>query len=131
MCFNKTQFPRVSCKTNRANRRSSRSTISTRDDNLISVRLCHTCGNRSYTYCGDKLHSNSCFGIDLLQVKDKLCQILDRINIMMRRRRDKRYPWFGKSKFCNKWRYFRPWKLSTLPWFCPLCNFDLYLCSRA
>ena len=48
---------------------------------------------------------------------------------MVRRRRNQTYSRSGISCFCNPRIYFLPRKMSSFPWFCSLCHFDLNLIS--
>src|SRR3990172_8565914 len=61
---------------------------------------------------------------------DKLAQVLYRIDIMMRRRRDgirapRDHPGLRDIRI-----HLLPWQVPPDPWLCPLSNLDLYRCGR-
>ena len=88
LCFRKTEFPRDSRVLQRGERRGARAPVVATDQDNVGVRLRNTGRNRADTDFGDELHRNPRLRIHVLQVVDQLREILDRINVMMRRRRD-------------------------------------------
>ena len=56
----------------------------------VGVGLGHARGDRADAGLGDQLHRHQRIGIDLLEVENQLRQILDRVNVVMRRRRNQR-----------------------------------------
>ena len=56
------------------------------DEDHIRLRLGHTGRNGADAGGGDKLHADLRIRVDLFQIIDELRQILDGIDIMMRRR---------------------------------------------
>ena len=50
--------------------------------------LGHACGNRPDSGLCHELHGDACARIDLLEVIDELGQILDRVDVVVRGRRD-------------------------------------------
>ena len=52
----------------------------------VGVRLSHTCGNRTDAGLRDQLHRHQSLRIDLFEIENQLGQILDGIDIVMRRR---------------------------------------------
>ena len=52
---------------------------------MVGVRLGNTGGNRADAHFGHQLDRDARFGLHVLQIVDQLCQILDRVDIVMRR----------------------------------------------
>ena len=125
MCLYEPKLPGVSCKFDRADRSCAGTAICAGDDDLVGIGFGNTCRDRTHTRRGYKLDCNPRFGVDLFKVKDKLCQILDRIDIMMRRRRDQRHPRHRISEFCDQRADLRSRQLAALTRFCTLRHFDL------
>ena len=55
---------------------------------MIGAGLGNARGDRADADLGDELHRNQTVRIDVLQVVDELREVLDRIDVVMRRRRD-------------------------------------------
>ena len=55
---------------------------------MIGLRLGHTGGDRADADFRDEFHRHVSARIDVLQIVDELLQIFDRIDVMVRRRRD-------------------------------------------
>src|SRR6266511_5212285 len=58
------------------------------DRYVVRLRLCHTGCDRADADFGYKLHRNRRLRVGVLQVVDQLCEILDRVNVVMRYRRN-------------------------------------------
>ena len=58
------------------------------DQDLVGSTLGHTGGDGADAGLADQLDRHACAGVGVLKVKDQLCQVLDRVNIVVRRRRD-------------------------------------------
>ena len=86
MRVRQTQLPRKSRMLDTSLRRRAGAPIVTGNQNHIRMTFRHTGGNRSDTHLGHELHVNTCIRVRVLQIKDKLSQILNGINVMMRRR---------------------------------------------
>ena len=77
-----TRMPdRVACS-------GTRAAIVAADQDLVGSALGHTGGDGSDTGLADQLDRHARAGVGVLKVKDQLCQVLDRVNIVVRRRRD-------------------------------------------
>ena len=100
----------------------------TRYQDCIGFGLGHPGGNCADAGRGHQLDAYACCRVYLLQVVNQLCQILDRINIVMRRRRNQRYPGGGMAQFGNKRIHLDAWQLAALARLCPLrdLNFQLF-----
>lgn len=88
MRFGKTQFPRKAGMADGVHWRRACSSIVSADQDNVGTAFCHTCGNRSDTNLGYQLHVDIRARVGVLQVVNQLRQILDGINVMVRRRRD-------------------------------------------
>ena len=55
---------------------------------MIGIGLGDAGGDGADADLGNQLHRDQGLGIDVLQIVDELLQILDRIDVVMRRRRD-------------------------------------------
>ena len=58
------------------------------NENVVGVALGHAGGDRADADFGDQLHAHAGRRIAVLQVVDQLLEILDRINVVVRRRAD-------------------------------------------
>ena len=74
----------------RAGRAGTRTTFTTADDNHVGLGLGHTGSDGSHTALGYEFHADAGSRVDVFEVEDELCQVFDGVNIVMRRRRDKR-----------------------------------------
>ncbi len=84
----KPEFPGNSRVADRADRRSAGPAIVAADEDHIGMRLGHARRHGAHAHFGHELHGNSRLRIDIFQIENQLRQILDRINIVMRRRRN-------------------------------------------
>ena len=71
-----------------ADRRSAGAAVVAADEDDVGMRLGHARRHRAHADFGDELHGNARLRVHVLQVVDELRQVLDRINVMMRRRRN-------------------------------------------
>jgi hypothetical protein len=72
----------------RERRRAGAACVAGNED-VIGKTLCHAGGDRADANFRDELHAHSGRGVAVLEVVDQLFEILDRVNIVMRRRADK------------------------------------------
>jgi hypothetical protein len=70
-------------------RRGARATLETGNGDVVGHGLGDARGDRADADLGDELHRDVARRVDVLQVEDQLLQILDGIDVVMRRRRDK------------------------------------------
>ena len=85
----KSNLWRDASETHRAGRAGTRTSLGAADDNEVGFRFRHTGSNRSHPTLCDEFHADGSGGINILQVEDELCQVLNAIDVVMRRRRDK------------------------------------------
>ncbi len=84
--FRKADLPRAARMLDGGQRRRAGSTLEARDGDVIGACLGDTRRNSAHTHLGHQLDRDIGRRIDVLQVEDQLGQILDRIDVMMRRR---------------------------------------------
>ena len=91
MRLGQAHFPRQTRVFDRGRRAGTRAAIMARNQDHIGLGLGDTSGNRADAGGGDKLDRHLGARVDLLQVIDQLRQILDRIDVVMRRGRNQRH----------------------------------------
>ena len=93
--------------------------------NGVGFCLGHTGSDRADAGRGDKLHTDFCVRIDLLQVIDQLCQILDRVDVMVWRWRNQGHTGGRVPQSCDQTVDLDPRKLATLAGLRALGHLDL------
>ena len=96
--FGKSYLRRDTCKTHTAGRTGTCATLCTADYYEVSLCLCHTSGDGSHSTLSNQFHTDSSSRVDVLQVEDKLCQILDAVNIVVWWWRNERNAWYGVTR---------------------------------
>ena len=91
MRFSKAHFPRQAGIFDTGLRRSTGAANTASDQDDVGLRLRHTSRNRSDSRLGHELHTNAAIWVDLLQIVDQLRQILDRIDVVVRRWANQRH----------------------------------------
>src|SRR5574343_1304646 len=86
--FGQAEFPRRTGVLDRGYRRSARTTVEAGDHDVIGLGLGNTGSHRADTDFRHQLDRAGSLGIGVLQVMDQLGQILDRVDIVIWRRRD-------------------------------------------
>src|SRR5829696_11382 len=99
----------------------------TRDQDVIGVCLRHAGRNRANTGFGNELHHNASARVDSFQVVNQLCQILDRIDVVVRWWRDELNAWHRMPQAGYEVGDLVSGKLSPLTWLSALHDFDLEL----
>ena len=127
MSLGKTKLPRKSRIVNGACRSCTGTSIITRDQDNLCTCFCYTSCYRTNTSFRYQFYRDTCLRVCIFQVVDQLCQILDGVNIMMRRRRDQAHTWCGQTGLCDPRIDFSTRQMSTLSWFCTLSHLDLNL----
>ena len=72
----------------RGQRRSAGAAFEARDRDVVGLALGDAGGDRADADLGDELDRHQRARIDVLQIEDELRQVLDRIDVVVRRRRD-------------------------------------------
>ena len=93
--FRKTDFPGEPGVLHRGEGRGSRSAVESRDDDNVRMRLRDARGDRPHASLGNELDRDACGGVRALEVVDELREVLDRVDVVVRRRRDER-----RSRLC-------------------------------
>ena len=86
--FGKPDFPRRTRVLDRGEGGGAGAALEAGDGDMVGARLGDAGGHRADTDFGDELDRDLAVRIDVLEVVDQLRQILDRIDVVMRRRRD-------------------------------------------
>mmetsp|Transcript_9325 Transcript_9325/g.18389 ORF Transcript_9325/g.18389 Transcript_9325/m.18389 type:complete len:622 (-) Transcript_9325:3164-5029(-) len=102
-------------------------TITTTDDDVVSLGLGSTSSNNTDTNLGYKLDRNLTVRVSVLQIVNKLGKILDRVNIVMRRGRDETNSGGGSTGLGNLVGDLEAGKLSTLTGLGSLSHLNLDL----
>ena len=84
----KPDLPRRAGVLDRGERGRAGAALEAGDGDMVGARLRHAGGDRADADFGDELHRHVAVGVDVLQVEDELRQVLDRIDVVVRRRRD-------------------------------------------
>ena len=71
-----------------AERRSAGAAVVARDQHHVGVRLRHPGGHRAHAHLGHQLDVHARLGVGVLEVVDQLREVLDRVDVVVRRRRD-------------------------------------------
>ena len=83
-----TQLPRQACVRNRGLRRRAGAAVVAADQHDVGVRFRDARGDRADADFGDELDADARMAIGVLQIVNQLGQIFDRIDVVVRRRRD-------------------------------------------
>ena len=125
MHFGQAHFPWQTGMLDRGLRARARAAAMSGHQNRVGLGLGHTGGNGADTGGSDQLHTDLGVGVDLLQVVDQLCQILDGIDVMVRRRRDQRHAGGRVAEPRDQAVDLDAGKLAALAGLCALRHLDL------
>ena len=92
MSFGYTHFPGTACVLDRTQGRGTRATLMSAYQDDVCMRLGNSGRDRAHPSLRDELHTDAGATINLLEIVDELREILDRIDIVMRRRRNQVTP---------------------------------------
>ena len=127
MGFCNAQLPRQTGIVNRALRRCTGTAVIAGNQDDLCAALGNACGNRADTGFGYQLDVDARLSVGVLQVVNQLCQILDGINIMMRRRRNQRHARRGETRLGNPRVNLLARQVAAFARLCALCHLDLDL----
>ena len=82
------QLPRQAGVLDRGLRRGAGAAVIAADQHHVGMRLGDAGGNRAHADFGHQLHADARVAVGVLQIVDQLGQILDRVDVVVRRRRD-------------------------------------------
>ena len=88
MRLGEADLPRAAGMLDRGQRRGAGAALVAGDGDVVGARLGDAGGDRADADLGDELDRDVARRVDVLQVEDELRQILDRIDVVVRRRRD-------------------------------------------
>ena len=125
--FRQAKFPGDAGVLDRRQRRSARAAVMAADQNDIGMRLGHSGRDDPHAHFGDQLHGNPRLRIHVLQIVDQLRQILDRIDVVMRRRRNQLHARNGVPHPGDDFVHLVARKLAAFSRLCALSDFDLQL----
>ena len=115
----------------RRQRRGAGATIMTGDDDVIGLGFSHTGGDCTDTNFRHQLDRDGSFWINVFQIMDQLRQIFDRINIVMRRRRNQADTRHRETQLGDVIGDFMSRQLTTFARLGALRHLDLNLFSRS
>ena len=84
----KADLPRGACVLERRQRRRAGAAVIAGDQHDVGVRLRHPRRDGADADRADQLDVDARVGVGVLQVVNELCQVLDRVDVVVRRRRD-------------------------------------------
>src|SRR6476659_4798217 len=93
----------------------------------VRMRLGDSGRDRAHSGLRDKLHADAGAAINLLEIVDELRKIFDRINIVMRRRRNEGHSSHRMPQAGDIGADLVAWQLTTFPRFGSLGHLDLNL----
>ena len=93
----------------------------------VGVGLGHPGGHRADAHFGHQLHGHLGARVDLVQIKDQLGQILDRVDVMVGRRRNQGYAGLRSPQHGDVGADLLPGELTALTGFRPLGHLDFDL----
>ena len=84
----KAELQRQTRMPDRVARSGTRAAVVAADQDLVGGTLGHTGGDGADAGLADQLDRHARTGVGVLKIEDKLCQVLNGVNIVVRRRRD-------------------------------------------
>ena len=125
--FGQPQLPGSAGVLQRSQRRRARAAVVAGDQNHVGMGFRHTRGHRADARFGDQLDRNPGLGIDVLQVVDQLRQIFDRVDVVMRRRRNQSHAGNRVAHLRDDLVHFVAGKLAALAGLRALRDLDLQI----
>ncbi len=123
--FGHAQFPRHAGVADRADRRSTGPAVVAGDGDQVGTGLDHAGGDRTHAGMADQLHRHQRGRVDLLEVVDQLRQVFDRIDVVVRRRRDQADPGPGIAQARDQFVHLVARQLAALAGLGALRDLDL------
>ena len=91
--FGEPELPGDAGVLDRGQRRRAGAAVVTGNQHDVGVRLRHASGDRADADLGDQLDVHARDRVGVLQVVNQLRQVFDRVDVVMRRRRNQRHAW--------------------------------------
>ena len=123
--FREAEFPRNAGMLDGTQRRRAGAARVSADQNHVGMCLCHACRDRAHPDFGHKFNGDAGVRIDVLQVVDQLREIFDRVNVVVRRRRNQADARDGMAQTSDYIVDLVARKLATLAGFRALRHLDL------
>ena len=127
MCFGHAQFPRQAGMFDARLRGRPRAAVVAADQNDIGMALGDPCRDRAHAHLRHQLHVDAGVVVGVLEVVDQLRQIFDRVDVMVRRRRDQADPGRGVPHLGNPGIHLFAGQLPPFARLGSLCHLDLQL----
>ena len=127
MRFGNAQFPRQAGMLDAGERRSARAAGIAGDQDMIGVRLGHARGNGAHTHLRHQLDADARIGVRILQIVNELGEILDGVDVMVRRRTDEPHPRRGVADPRDGLVHLASREFAALPGLGALGHLDLQL----
>ena len=99
----------------------------TADQDLVGSALGNTGGDSADAGLADQLDRHACAGVGVLKIEDQLCQVLDGVDVVVRRRRDQADAGRGLTDLGNPGVDLLAGQVATLARLCALGHLDLNL----
>ena len=112
---------------NGGTRRCACATVVAGDQNAVGLGLSDTGSNCADADFGNQLDVDARFDIGILQVVNQLRQILNRVDIVVRRRRDQAHTRSGAACLGDLWQHLVPRELATFTGLSALDDLNLDL----
>ena len=129
LCLGNTDLRRDTREAHTAGRTCTRTALCAGDDHKVGLSLHHAGSDGAHAALGNEFHGDGSLGVDILQIEDQLFEVLDGVDIVMRRRRDEGDTRNGVTCLGNDVVDLVARQLSALTGLGTLCHLDLYLLS--
>ncbi len=106
-------------------RRSAGAAVVARDQHHVRVRLGDSGSHRAHAHLGHQLHVDARLGVGVLEVVDELREILDGVDVVVRRRRDQAHAGGAVTGLGDPRPHLVAGKLAALAGLGALCHLDL------
>ena len=127
VCFGKAQLPRQAGIVDGVARCSAGAAVKAGNQNHFGTGLGNAGGNGANTGFADQLDVDGSLAVGAFQVIDQLGQVLNGVDIMVRRGRDQAHAGGGVTGLGNPGVNLAAGQLAALAGLCALCHFDLNL----
>jgi hypothetical protein len=127
LCVHETELPGYACVLDRGERTRAGAAVGPGDVDDIRERLDDACRNEPDAGLRDELDRHVSVGVDLLEVEDQLCEVLDGIDVVVRRRGDERNARLCVAQTCDLGGHLVTGQLAALAGLGALRDLDLEL----
>ncbi len=125
--FRKAQLPGEPRMLDAREARSARAAVVARDENVVRLRLCDARRHNANSDLGHEFHRHARARVRALQVVDQLLQVLDRVDVVVRRRRDEAHAGRRVARARNRDAHLVSGQLPAFPGLRALRHLDLDL----